>query len=112
MPYIKIVANVPIPQDKREVIKTALGQDGALIGKSEEWMMVDFCENSPLYFRGTMEPAALASFDVYGGASPDAYDKMTAAITQTLARELAVPGERIFVKYAEYKTWGWNGRNL
>jgi hypothetical protein len=112
MPYIKIVANVPIETDKQDAIKTALAQHGPLIGKTEDWMMVDFCGSSPLYFSGTAEPAALASFDVYGGAGAEAYSKMTAAVTQMLAQELAVPPERIFVKYMEYEHWGWNGNNF
>lgn len=112
MPYIKTTANTPIPPEKREAIKAQLGQDSSIIGKSESWLMVDFCENSPLYFKGTDEPAAIVSVDLYGAAGKDAYGAMTSAVTKLLNTQLSIPADRIFVKYTEYGAWGWNGSNF
>jgi len=112
VPYIKITANTPIPADKRETVKTHLGKDIEILGKNEMWLMVDFCENSPLYFNGTNGPAAIASLDLLGTAKADAYNKFTAAVTDLLHRQLSIPPDRIFVKYGEYKHWGLNGENL
>lgn len=112
MPYIKTTVNVPIPADKREIIKSALGKDASIIGKSEGWLMVDFRENSPLYFKGSDDPAAMVSVDLYGAAGADAYRKMTSAVTRLLNTQLGIPADRIFVKYGEYSNWGWNGNNF
>jgi hypothetical protein len=112
MPYIKTTANVAIPREVREKIKTQLGRDAAIIGKTESWLMVEFRENAPLYFKGTNEPSAMVSVDLFGAAGAGAYDKMTAAITGMLAEELGVPADRVFVKYSEYRHWGYNGRNF
>lgn len=112
MPYIKVTANCPIPLEKREAIKSQIGVDVQILSKTEDWLMVDFCENSPLYFKGTSQPAALVAIDLYGAATPDAYERFTAALCAMLARQLAIAPDRMFLKYSEYKHWGWNGHNL
>lgn len=112
MPHIKITTNTPIPREKQETIKTQLGNDAAIIGKTESWLMVELCENAPLFFKGTDAPAAIASVDLYGAASGDKYGKMTAAITKLIGEQLNVPADRVFVKYSEYRNWGWNGSNF
>jgi len=112
MPYIKTTANIAISKDQRDAIKTQLGKDISLLGKSESWLMVDFQENAPLYFKGGQEPAALVGVDLYGGASGTAYGKMTEAITRLLSERLSITPDRIFVKYQEHKIWGWNGSNF
>ncbi len=74
--------------------------------------MVDFQENSPLYFKGTRDPAAMVSVDTYGDAGAAAYRKMTLAITGTLSEVLGIPADRVFVKYQAHEHWGWNGSNF
>lgn len=112
MPYIKTTTNTPIPEETRAQIKTQLGRDASILGKTEGWLMVDFCERSALYFQGTDEPAALVSIDLYGASGAAAYDRMTAAITRLLGDKLGIPADRVFVKYQEYAHWGWNGHNF
>lgn len=112
MPHIKITANTAIPADKRDAIKTQLGADVSIIGKTESWLMVELCENAALYFKGSDAPAAIASVDLYGAAGADKYGKMTAAVTKLLGEQLNIPSDRVFVKYSEYNNWGWNGSNF
>ena len=112
MPYINIASNTPIGAEKREAIKARLGKDIGILGKSEMWLMVDFRENSPIYFNGTSGPAAIADVDLLGAAKADAYNKFTAAVTELIYKELDIPADRIYVKYAEYKHWGLNGANF
>ena len=109
MPYIKTIANVAIPEDKREAIKAKMGEDAALLGKNEQFLMVDFCENSPLYFGGTKDPAAIVCVDLYGSAGADAYKAFCKAATELVGKALAIAPTRVFVKFAEYSHWGWNG---
>ncbi len=112
MPYIKTTTNVSLTAAQQDTIKTRLGQDISLIGKSEGWLMVDFCADSPLYFKGTAAPAAIVTVELYGAADPAAYARMTAAITSLVGDTLSIPADCIFVKYAEYAHWGWNGSNF
>lgn len=112
MPYIKTVVNTMMSEHKRELMKDRLGRDVAILGKSESWLMVDFHEDAHLFFKGTDDPAAIVSVDLYGSAGGDAYNKMTAAVTKMLYEELDIPADRVFVKYSEYKNWGYNGSNF
>ena len=112
MPYIKTTANIPIPHEKREQLKSQFGQLSSIFGKSEAYLMVNFCENAQIYFGGSEEPAAIVGVELYGSASDDAYRQMTAATTALLEEILGIPANRIFVKYAEYQHWGWNGKNF
>lgn len=112
MPYVNTTTNTPIPADRREAIKARLGRDVSIIGKSESNLMVDFRENSPLYFKGTPDPAAIVAVDLRGEPDPAACDKLTGVITKLLGEELGIPAERVFVKYQVYTLWGWNGANL
>ena len=94
MPLIHITTNVAIPPEKQLPIKTQLGKDVTMLDKTEGWLMVQFTENAPLYFKGTAEPAAMVSVDLFGAAGGDAYSKLTAAVTRLLFEELAIGPER------------------
>lgn len=111
MPYIRTVANVPIPGEQREKIKTQLGAMMPIIGKKESQLMVDFCENSPLYFQGSAAPAAIVGVDVSSGAPREAYDQFSVGVTHLLMETLGLDAGRIFIKLAEYPYWAL-GKNL
>ena len=49
---------------------------------------------------------------IFGSQLKKNYDKMTAAVTELVAKECAIPAARIYVKYTEYDKWGWNGSNF
>lgn len=112
MPYIKTTTNTPIPKEKREAIKDGLERDVSILGQGEWWLMVDFCENSPLYFRDSNAPAAIVSVDLFGATGKNAYTSMTKAVTDLISQELSINADRIFVKYGEHPYWGWNGSNF
>lgn len=114
MPYINTKTTVQVSQEKKEAIKRKLGKAIELIpGKSESWLMVSFDDNSVMYFRGSSEkPLAFVEVKIFGKASPDAYKKLTGAITDILQEELGISPDGIYVKYEEVSTWGWNGNNF
>lgn len=112
MPFINTKTNVPISKEKEIAVKTRLGQAIALLpGKSENWLMVGFEPETPLYFRGSdSENIAFVDVSVYGRLSKPACDKLTAAITEILREELDI--HQIYVKYGEVEIWGFNGSNF
>lgn len=112
MPYIKVSANVDIAPEKAEALKSELGQAVQLINKTEDWLMVEINGNAPLYFKGDCQPAAMVSVNLYGKAGKAAYAQLTAAICKMLNQQLNIPQNRVFVSYAEYEHWGWNGNNF
>jgi phenylpyruvate tautomerase PptA (4-oxalocrotonate tautomerase family) len=113
MPFINVKTNTPVPANKAEAIKAALGQAiTAIPGKSEHWLMVGIEPEQLLWFQGSDAPAAMVEVSVFGSASPSACDEMTSRVCSILSDELGIAGNRIYVKYAATDQWGWNGSNF
>ena len=114
MPCIQTKVNVEITPKTEEILKTELGKAISLIpGKSESWLMLSFEDNCRLYFKGKNDqPTAFVEVKLFGKASDDAYNKMTAAITDILKQHLNIQPDHIYVKYEETAHWGWNGSNF
>ncbi len=114
MPYIKTSTTVSISPEKETVLKEKMGKAiEAIPGKSEEWLMCEFCDNARLWFRGDKsEPLAFVEVMLLHSASPAAYEKMTGIICSILESELGISKNCIYVKYEETDNWGWNGSNF
>lgn len=114
MPYISTKTNVTLSSNNCESIKTKLGKAIELLpGKSENWLMVSFEDESNLYFKGNKDkPLAFVEVQLFGKASKDAYNNLTREITNILNDELNIQPDCIYVKYDEVSTWGWNGSNF
>ena len=52
MPFIDSKVTVPLTEEKKERIKTKLGQTVSLLNKSETYLMVGFQDNYDLYMAG------------------------------------------------------------
>ncbi len=113
MPFIQVKTNQTISADSANAIKTKLGSAiTAIPGKSEAWLMVGLEGDYPLYFKGTDQPAAMVTVQIYGSASENALNTLTAHITGILSDALAIPSDRIYVSFWGTEHWGWNGSNL
>lgn len=114
MPFINTKVNVEICKEKETILKEKLGKAISLLpGKSENWLMLGFEDNCRLYFRGRKdEPTAFVEVKVYGAANRDAFEKLTAEITQILGSELSIAPDHIYVKYEACEHWGYNGGNF
>jgi phenylpyruvate tautomerase PptA (4-oxalocrotonate tautomerase family) len=114
MPFIGSRISMKISKEKEETIKEKLGKAIELIpGKSETFLMVGFEDNYSLYLGGKkLEKGAFIEVKIFGKASKDSYDKLTAEICNIYEEELEIPQNKIYVKYEEVQEWGWNGRNF
>ncbi len=114
MPFINSKVTVSLSDVERDTLKAKLGQAISLVpGKSEAWLMVGFEDNCSLYFKGKKEPKlAFVEVKIFGGASDEAYDKLTAEICRIYEEVLGIPQGKIYVKYEEVEHWGWNGANF
>lgn len=114
MPYIKTTTNVSITPDKEKAIKDQLGAAISLLpGKNENWLMLSFIPETKMYFRGNSnEKLAIAEISLFGGANRNAYDNLTAKVTEILSNELEILPSGIYIKYTECSVWGWNGANF
>lgn len=113
MPMINSKITVPLPQEKRDKLKTAFGKAVSILGKPESYLMLGFEDNYDLYFAGKkLEKGAFISVELFGGEDSDACEKMTAEICTVLQKELDIPGNAVYITYCGFRNWGWNGRNF
>ena len=112
MPCTQTKVNVSISPEQEARLKTGFGELMPILRKSEDWLMLTFEDRCRLYFKGEDRPAAFVEVKLYGAAGSDAYDRMTAAVTALLNKELNIPSERIYVKYEEVQYWGYDGSNF
>ncbi|WP_234122204.1 phenylpyruvate tautomerase MIF-related protein [Clostridium hydrogenum] len=111
MPFINSKVTVKLDDEKKEKLKSELGNLISLIpGKSESWLMVGFNDNYSLYFKGEKkDKAAFVEVKIFGGADKEAKNKLTAEICSLFERELQIPQNSIYVTIEEITDWGWNG---
>ncbi len=113
MPFINTKASCPITKAQEEAIKARLGQAITNLGKSESWLMVNFEDNCRLYFKGNKDATTVfVEVALFSKARDEQYDAMTAAVTDIICDELGADPSRVYVKYEEVSTWGWNGNNF
>lgn len=114
MPFINSKVSVPMSAEKKETMKTKLGEAISIIpGKSESWLMVGFEDNYDLYFQGNQNaPTAFVEVKVFGTMTDETAANMTKALCRLYEEELGIPSGRTYVKYEEVSKWGWNGSNF
>lgn len=114
MPYIDSKVTVKLSEDKKETLKSALGQIITSIpGKSENFLMVGFQDEYTLYLAGEkLEKGAFVEVKIFGSTSEEALEKVTAQICELYQNELGISPKSIYVKYEFVNHWGWNGTNF
>lgn len=113
MPYIKIRTNKKVEEPIAEQIKSKLGEDISILGKSESWLMVDIDDQADkLFFRGNKDDIAYVEVKMFGRADASHYNNMTENITQNINDNLNIDPDKVYVSYFETSNWGWNGKNF
>lgn len=113
MPFIDSKITVPVSEEKRNAIKSELGAAVSIVGKTESFLMVGFEDNYDLYMGGRrLDQGAFVAVSLFGGASSEAYERMTAEICRIYEEQLGIPKDAIYITYSGVKDWGWNGRNF
>ena len=114
MPFIETKASLEISRDAETEMRKRLSEAIEIFGgKSEKWLMLEFSGGRRLSFRGASEPdSAIVSVHLLGTASDAEYDSFTKAVTDIVSATLGISPERIYVKYSEYKHWGFAGENF
>ncbi len=111
MPYIKTSTNVQINEEKLNIIKTKMGEAIKLMGKTEDWLMLEFDDNMKMYFKG-QNNSAIAFLDVKVLGSVNGSNEMTQELTNIISSELDISPSNIYISYQGYSDWGYNGRNF
>ena len=81
MPFIRTSLNITLSASQEEALKKRFGEAIACIpGKSENWLMLEFSDNCRMWFKGEQAPMAMVDVSIFGGASPEAYEALTAKL--------------------------------
>ena len=114
MPFIDSKISCKLSDTQKETLKTELGKLITIIpGKSENFLMVGFTDEYPLYFAGTkLDKGAFVDVKIFGSTSDAILEEVTTKICALYEKELGIPSNAIYVKYEFATHWGWNGHNF
>lgn len=110
MPYINVKLTCAVSREKERMLKSRLGEAITVIGKTEEWLMVEVEENRHIWFRGeNLTDCAYVEVSLLGKSTREKFDELTRTICDIIYDELPIAKENIYVKYEQAEFWGWNG---
>lgn len=113
MPFIDSKITISMTDSQKEKVKSALGQAISALGKSEAYLMVGIEDRYDLWMAGEqLQKGAYVSVSLFGSASKEAYEEMTARICRIYEAELGIPSHAVYVTYHPVSDWGWNGTNF
>ncbi len=114
MPFIDSKVTIKLDTEKREILKSKLGEIITNIpGKSEKYLMLGFEDNYSLYFAGKeLEYGAFINVKVFGKVKKEDLEKMTENICNLYEKQLKIPKDKIYITYNEVENWGFNGFNF
>ena len=112
MPYIEFKTNIDA-KNSADNLKERFGRAISIIpGKTERWLMISIEDNVSMRFDGKDDPCAIAVVSLFGSASAGDYEKLTKEMTDIIKNETGIASDRIYIKYEEVSTWGYNGANF
>lgn len=113
MPFIDCKITKKLTDEQKEKLKSKLGESVAIIGKIESYLMVGINDGYSLYFAGKkVNNGAYIEVSLYGSASKNSYNKMTANICSLLEKEFNLSPAEVYVTYHPVQDWGWDGQNF
>lgn len=115
MPYIDSKITVPVPDEKREALKTAYGDAISVFGKTEEWVMVHIEDGSELFLGGKkLDRGACVDVSLMGEIEDDAVLEYTKRVCKVLEDELDIPGKNVYVTFHSIppSRWGWDSQTF
>ena len=113
MPYIATTTSVKISKENEEALTRAFAEIMERVaGKSEEWLMLSFKDSVRMAFRGESADTAILEVSFLGQFTAEVYDALTEELCAAASKILAVPSNRIYIKYSPTATWGYDGFNF
>ena len=75
--------------------------------------MLNFEDDCKMYFKGeSSSPIAFVDVSVFGKSTSEGCENMTKEVCSVLNRVLAIPADKVYVKYSGTTQWGWNNMNF
>lgn len=111
MPFIKSKVSCGISEQQEKELKKRMGKAIELVpGKTEEYLLLEFEDNSRLWLRGSNEEAvAYIEAAIFGNEPHYGYDALNAEITKAFNEVLGIAQDRIYIKFEDITAWGVRG---
>jgi phenylpyruvate tautomerase PptA (4-oxalocrotonate tautomerase family) len=110
MPFVSVTTNQSLSRsDKAELLTELSFKCAAILGKSEDYVMVRLNLGESIFFAGTDEPALFAELFSIGLSAMDA-PTLSFALCKFLSERLAIAPKRIYLNFHDVprEMWGWN----
>jgi phenylpyruvate tautomerase PptA (4-oxalocrotonate tautomerase family) len=111
MPYLSVRTNLsPEAGVREDFLEQASRRVAELLGKSEQYVMVNLKTGQEMRFGGIDAPLAYLELKSIGLPEERTGD-ISADLCALVSGTLGVPVERIYIEFsnAERHLWGWNG---
>ena len=111
MPLLKLETTVPLPEEKKNPLLSALSKAVAgATGKPEQYVMVTVTQSAML-MSGKAGDAAFVDVRGIGGLNGETNRKLSQQICKLLKDALGIAPDRVYLNFTEVEAgnWGWNG---
>ncbi len=114
MPFIKCKVSCEMTTEQEFELKRRFGKAIEFIpGKSEEYLLLEFEDNSRLWLRGEQgAPIAYIEAAIFGNERHFEYDAFTAEITKAFTEVLGIAPDRVYIKYEDMTAGGVSGQYI
>lgn len=114
MPFIMVKTSCPISKEQEITLKSRMGKVIGLVpGKSEEYLLLEFEDNSRLWLRGeNTEPIAYIEAAIFGNESHAGYPDFTARIAEIFRDALGIAAENLYIKFEDITAWCVGGQYI
>ncbi|MBQ3265703.1 MAG: hypothetical protein IJH07_07990 [Ruminococcus sp.] len=109
MPFINAKFSTTVSPEKEIELKSALGDAITLLGKSEQYLMVEIEDDRRLYFGGKNDqPIAFFDVSLLHSAPRKSYEALTQRLCAIAKDIMDVDGSNVYVKFEETENWGYD----
>ncbi len=115
MPLIELDTSCELDAGKKQALAAGLSRAAAEgTGKPEQYVMACVREKVAMVMSGGAGPCALVTIKAIGGLSKAVNQGLAGKITQMLQKELAIPGDRVYITFQELAAthWACNGKTF
>ncbi len=108
MPYLHVRTN-SIVHDHVHFLSLCSTTVAQVLGKPEDYVMVEVSDNRSMIFAGTEAPLAFLELKSLG-LTTDRTAEISATLCALIQQELAINADRIYIEFAapERAMFGWN----
>jgi len=111
MPLIRIVTSAEPAATTEALLRDLSALLARELGKPESYVMTCLEPRAAMTFAGTTEPTCYVEVKNVGTLGPDVTKRLSAAITERVARATGVKSGRLYIEFGESKAhhWGFDG---